>query len=206
MSGRRGRPCCRCSAIAKITRPTQIATQQLPGRLEAAPVDDQVAPTTNADRAQHLGSRQRGRAARDRGRAGAARRATTGANAYMIAVADVTSPTSDCQLGNGRNAISPMTNASDDRRHRHAALADLGQLRRQHAPPRRARRTAARTCRRRPGRCRPGEITASTYSRIVASQLGAGRDRERVRTGRSRPCRPGSPSRATRLRRVERRR
>src|SRR6478752_6188351 len=36
----------------------------------------------------------------------------TGANAYMIAVASVTSPTTEAQLGNGRNTISPMTNAS----------------------------------------------------------------------------------------------
>src|SRR3954453_1696093 len=36
----------------------------------------------------------------------------TGAKAYMIAVAEVTSPTSDCQLGNGRKAISPTMNAS----------------------------------------------------------------------------------------------
>src|SRR6476661_6882491 len=36
----------------------------------------------------------------------------TGAKPYMIAVAEVTRPTSDCQLGNGRNAISPTMNAS----------------------------------------------------------------------------------------------
>src|SRR6476659_629878 len=36
----------------------------------------------------------------------------TGANAYMIAVASVTSPTSDAQLGKGRNTISPSTKAS----------------------------------------------------------------------------------------------
>src|SRR4051812_8297715 len=49
-----------------------------------------------------------------RGRSGARRRravSETGANAYMIAVAEVTRPTSDCQLGNGRNAISPTMNA-----------------------------------------------------------------------------------------------
>src|SRR5450631_2955011 len=36
----------------------------------------------------------------------------TGANAYMIAVADVTRPTRLCQLGKGRKTISPTTNAS----------------------------------------------------------------------------------------------
>ena len=35
-----------------------------------------------------------------------------GANPYMITVADVTSPTRPCQLGNGRKQISPTTNAS----------------------------------------------------------------------------------------------
>src|SRR4051812_45986966 len=38
-------------------------------------------------------------------------RSAIGPNAYMIAVADVTRPTRDCQLGNGRNAISPTTKA-----------------------------------------------------------------------------------------------
>src|SRR6187549_628422 len=38
--------------------------------------------------------------------------AAIGANAYMIAVADVTSPMSELQLGKGRNASSPITKAS----------------------------------------------------------------------------------------------
>ena len=33
-----------------------------------------------------------------------------GANPYMMTVADVTSPTRPCQLGNGRKQISPTTN------------------------------------------------------------------------------------------------
>src|ERR1700712_3397502 len=36
----------------------------------------------------------------------------SGANPYMITVADVTSETSDCQLGNGRNAMIPTMNAT----------------------------------------------------------------------------------------------
>ena len=36
----------------------------------------------------------------------------SGANPYMITVADVTSETSDCQLGKGRNAMIPTTNAT----------------------------------------------------------------------------------------------
>src|SRR3954447_19602382 len=49
-----------------------------------------------------------------RGRSGSRSRSAVseiGAKAYMIAVAEVTRPTSDCQLGKGRNAISPTTKA-----------------------------------------------------------------------------------------------
>src|SRR5690349_3319896 len=38
-------------------------------------------------------------------------RSAIGPNAYMIAVAEVTRPTRECQLGNGRKAISPTTKA-----------------------------------------------------------------------------------------------
>src|SRR3954469_20844266 len=38
--------------------------------------------------------------------------AAIGANAYMMAVADVTSPINELQLGNGRNASRPITKAS----------------------------------------------------------------------------------------------
>src|ERR1700760_864958 len=50
-----------------------------------------------------------------RSRSGSALRSAasvSGANPYMITVADVTSETSDCQLGNGRNAMMPTTKAT----------------------------------------------------------------------------------------------
>ena len=45
----------------------------------------------------------------------------------MITVADVTSETSDCQLGNGRNAMIPTTNATTVDTHGMPRLGDLRQ-------------------------------------------------------------------------------
>ena len=42
-------------------------------------------------------------------------------------VADVTKPTSCCQLGNGRNTISPTTNVTKQAEQRHAALGRAGE-------------------------------------------------------------------------------
>ena len=47
---------------------------------------------------------------------------TSGPDAKDSTVAEVMKPTSCCQLGNGRNTISPTTNATMQAEQRHAAV------------------------------------------------------------------------------------